>query len=349
MIKHNLLTKLFLLIIFALPLLAGGAPYSYSYTPKVVYKNQLFPVTILVKHYNPQDPPHFEYDTISLLQPVNLKPVKVINKEEAFYTYYFKANSNDKNIEIPALSIWNLDHSYTLNSKIINLKELEKKDKKYSGVLASNLRVNSTKVDTYDSSHNLVTLNLEANEANLEDMHIPNVIDDGVENLKRNGALTTATYYFITPSEKKSVSFSYFNTIKRDFKTKNISLQNQKSSLDSNNLKPKELNFEKIKKYILIGLTLLFAIAYLLTRDWVYLLFFTLAMAVLIYIFIPKRSICINEGAPLYILPTNNSNISLRVDRKLTTKVIQSYKNFNKIEYKNSLSGWIKNEDTCKN
>lgn len=349
MIKHNFLTKFFLLIFFALPLLAGGAPYSYSYTPKVVYKNQLFPVTILVKHYNPQDPPQFEYDTISLLQPVNLKPVKVINKEEAFYTYYFKANSNEKTIEIPTLSIWNLDHSYTLNSKIIDLKELEKKDKDFSGVLASKLRVNSTKVDTYDSSHNLVTLNLEANEANLEDMHIPNVIDDGVENLKRDGALITATYYFIIPSDKKSITFSYFNTIKRDYKSKKVSLQNQKSSLDGNNLKPKELDFEKLKKYILIALTIIFAIAYLLTRDWIYLLFFTLSMAILIYIFIPKRSICINEGAPLYILPTNNSNISLRVDRRFSTKVLKSYKNFNKIEYKNSVSGWIKNEDTCKN
>jgi len=349
LIKHNFLIKLFLLIVFALPLFAGGAPYSYSYIPKVVYKNQLFPVTILVKHYNPQDPPRFEYDAISLIQPVNLKPVKVINKEEAFYTYYFKANTNDKHIEIPDLSIWNLDHSYTINSKDINLKDLKKKKKNYSGVLASKLRVNSTKVDTYDSSHNLVTLNLEANEANLEDMHIPNVIDDGIENLKRDGALTTATYYFIIPSEKKSINFSYFDTIKRDYRTKTVSLENQRSSLDTNNLKPKELDFEKLKKYILISLTLIFAIAYLLTRDWVYLLFFTLAMALLIYIFLPKKSICVNEGAALYILPTQNSNISLRIDKKLNTKVLKRYKNFNKIEYKNSLSGWIKNEDTCKN
>ena len=202
MIKHNFLTKLFLLIVFALPLLAGGAPYSYSYIPKVVYKNQLFPVTILVKHYNPQDPPQFEYDTVSLPQPVDTKPVKVINKDGAFFTYYFKANSQEKEIEIPSLSIWNLDHTYMLNPQRIKLQELEKKDNNYSGVLASKLRINSTKVDTYDDSHNLVTLNLEADEANLEDMHIPNVIDDGVENLQRDGALTTASYYFIIPSKK---------------------------------------------------------------------------------------------------------------------------------------------------
>ena len=349
MIKHNFLAKIFLLILFTLPLFAGGAPYSYSYTPKVVYKNQLFPVTILVKHYNPQDPPQFEYDTISLLQPVNLKPVKVINKEEAFFTYYFKANSNDTSIDIPSLSIWNLEHTYTLNSKKIALKDLTKKDKHYSGVLASKLRVNSIKVDTYDSSHNLVTLNLEANEANLEDMHIPDVIDDGVEKLKIDGALITSTYYFIISSDTKSVIFSYFNTIKRSFKTKKISLKNQKSSLDSNNLKPKEIDFEKIKRYILITITIILAIMYLFTKDWVYLLFFIMAMATLIYIFMPKKSICINEGAPLYILPTKNSNISLRVDRTFNTKILKSYKNFNKIEYKNSLSGWIKNEDTCKN
>jgi len=349
LIKHNFITKLFLLIIFALPLLAGGAPYSYSYIPKVVYKNQLFPVTILVKHYNPQDPPRFEYDTVSLAQPIDLKPVKVINKDGAFFTYYFKANSTEKEIEIPSLSIWNLDHSYILNPHTIKLQELDKKDKNYSGVLASKLRINSIKVDTYDDSHNLVTLNLEANEANLEDMHIPNVIDDGIENLKRDGALTTASYYFITPSIRKNATFSYFNTINKSYKIKKISLQNQKSSLDSNNLKPKELDFERLKKYILIALTLLFAIAYLLTRDWIYLIFFILTAGTLIYIFIPKKTICINEGAALYILPTQNSNISLRIDKEIKTKVLKSYKNFNKIEYKDSLSGWIKNEDTCKN
>ena len=340
---------LIILISFTASLLASGAPYSYSYTPKNVYPNQVFPITILVKHYDPKDPPNFEFDTISVTQPITSKPVKVINKEEAFYTFYFKANISDGGVTIPALSIWNLDHTYSLNSFFIKAKELDSNTTNFCGVLASNLRVNSIKVDTYDSSHNLVTLSLDATEANLEDMHIPNVIDDGIENLKRDGALATANYYFITPSSEKSIKFNYFNTIKNRFINKEISFINKKSSLDETNLTPKELSFDKIKKYTLIILTILFALFYLKTRDLIYLLFFIIFAAFLIYIFMPKKTICVNEGAPLYILPTNNSNISLQIDKQLHTTVLHRYNNFNKIEYKNSISGWIKDEDICKN
>jgi len=350
LIKAIIKLKLLFLILFALPLIAGGAPYSYSYTPKFLYKNQVFPVTILVKHFDPKDPPNFEFDTLSLVQPLNDKPVKIINKDEAFFTYYFKARADENSTTIPALSIWNLNYTYALNPIEIPNRQLENIDKKeYSGVLASNLRVNSTKVDTYDSSHNLITLNLNATEANIEDMHIPNVIDDGIENLKRSGALATATYYFILPSKKKDISFSYFNTIKNKIISKKISLDDKKSSLSDSKLAPKELNFEKIKKYILISLTILFAISYLLSRDFTYLLFFTISAAILIYVFYPKKVICVNEGAPLYILPTNNSNISMQIDKEIHAKVLHKYNNFSKIEYKNSISGWIKDEDTCKN
>ena len=349
MIRAKFWLKLTILLLFIVPLFGGNTPYSYSYIPKFVYKNQVFPVTVLVKYYNPKDPPNFEFDTISLTQPINLKPVKDINKKEAFFTFYFKANSSEDFIEIPTLSIWNLDHSYMLTPKKILVKELNVTVDNFSNLIASNLRVISTKVDTYDSKHNLITLKLEATDANLEDMHIPNVIDDGIENLKRDGALAAANYYFIVPSKAIKVNFSYYNTIKNRFIKKEVSLLNQKNSFDSSKLSPKELSFEKLKRYIIIFLTILFAIAYLLSKDYIYLIFFAIFAGVLIYIYMPKKSICVNEGAPLYILPTNNSDISVRVDKELHTKVLHRYKNFNKIEYKDSITGWIKDEDICKN
>jgi len=230
-----------------LPLFGSNAPYSYSYTPKYLYKNQVFPITVLIKHYNEKD----------------------------FYTFYFKATSNVKDITVPSLTIWTLKYSYMLNPIEIPLKKLKGIDEKsFSNVIASNLRVNTVKVDTYDSSHNLITLNLDANEANLEDMSIPNVIDDGVENLKRKGSLTTATYYFITSSNSKNIEFTYYNTIKNRFIKKNITFKDKKSSLDTIKLAPKELSFEKIKSYIAIFLTLFFALIYLKYRDIIYLLFF---------------------------------------------------------------------------
>jgi len=339
------LISFILFITTSLPLLAD-APYSYSYIPKFVYKNQVFPVTVYVKYYNPKNPPNFEFEPIALNQPINSKPVIVINKKEAFFTFYFKA-PNKKSMEIPSLSIWTLDHSFTLNGIEIKVKDLNIKSRYFSNVIASKLRVISTKVDSYDSNYNLVTFNLEATEANLEDMHIPNVIDDGVENLKRDGANVYASYYFIIPSKIDLIKFSYYNSIKNSFVTKKISLSNQKDSIDSSSLNPKELSFDKIKKYFTIAAIIILTIAFILTKEYIYLIFSIISFIILIAIFIPKKSICIKEGAPLYILPTKNSNISMHIDKKIQTPLLHKYKNYNKIEI-NSISGWVKDEDLCK-
>ena len=336
---------LFILLINLLG--AANTPFSYSYVPKKVYKKQLFPVTILVKHYNPKDPPHFEYDSLSLIQPIDYKPIKVINKNEAFYTFYFKTPSNKETLIIPTLTIWTLSYTYILQSKKIPIQELKGADKKtFTDLLASNLRVNSIKVDTYDTNSSLVTLSLEATEANIEDFHIPNTSDDGIENIKRDGTRVTANYYFVIPSNKQKLSLSYYNLIKNKFITIPLNLENSNHKIGK--LNPKELSFDTIKKYILIATTLLFLTLAYFTRDYLYLAVTAFMIGLLIYFYLPNKSICIPEGASLYILPTSNSNVITQTDKKYTTPVIYKYKTFNKIDY-NGLKGWIKDEDLCKN
>jgi len=342
--------KLILIFIFSQLIFAANAPYSYSYTPKFVYQNQVFPVTILVKHYNPKDPPHFEYDIIAPLQPIDLKPTKLINKNEAFFTFYFKADTQEKNLVIPQLSIWNLSYTYILHPKKIAVKNLDDKiGDNFSGIIASNLRINDVKINPYDSSNSIVTLRLEASEANLEDISLPNVADDGIENIKRDGARVTEKYYFIIPSNKKSIDITYYNLIKNKIDTKTIDLKSKNNYIDPTELNPKDLSFEKIKKYLFIGLIVIFLLLLIFTKDILYLIVTILLIALATYIYYPKGSICIQEGASLYILPTSNSEISQQIDNQIETKVIKKYKNFTKIEYKNKISGWIKDEDICKN
>jgi uncharacterized protein YgiM (DUF1202 family) len=63
----------------------------------------------------------------------------------------------------------------------------------------------------------------------------------------------------------------------------------------------------------------------------------------------PKKKICIKQGASLYILPTYTSRISTKIDSEITTPLLGERETFNKIEYKNGMIGWIKNEDLCEN
>ena len=346
----NLLLKVFItILLLATTINAQNAPYSYSYVPKFVYKNQVFPITIYVKHYNSKDEPRFDFDAMALIQPIDPKPTKLINKDSAYYTFYFKADTQDSKINTPTINIWNLDYTYILHPKYIKIKKLNtKKEKNFSNVIASNLRINQVKIDPYDSKNYLITLKLEANEANLEDISIPNVEDDGIEELKRDGARVTASYYFITPSSKKSINFSYYNTIKNSFITKKISTKNIKNYSDTVELSPKDLSFDKIKRYILYSVIVIFLILIIFTKDLLYIIITAFLIALTIYLNLSYKKICIQEGASVYILPTQNSNISRQIDKRITTTMVNKYKNFNKIEYKNII-GWIKDEDLCKN
>lgn len=340
--------KVLLFTLFANLLYGANTPYSYSYIPKTLYKNQFFPVTVLVKHYNPKDPPHFEYDSLSLIQPENYKPMQVVNKNEAFYTFYFKAPKDKESLLIPTLTIWNMQNTYVLQPKTIPLKSLESNSKNYIGLLASSLRINSVKVDTYDDKNSLITLNVEATDANIEDLHIPKSVDDGIENIQRDGARATANYYFAVPSSQKFVILSYYNLIKNRFTDIKVNITNSSNSQELDQLNPKELNFETVKKYTLIFLTALFLLLAYISRDYLYLLLSAVMIALLIYLYIPNRTVCVPEGTSLYILPTNNSNIITRIDQEHTTSVLNSYQKFLKIDYKN-IKGWIKDENLCKN
>ena len=340
--------RIITLLLLANLLNAANAPYSYSYIPKFVYENQVFPVTILVKHYDEKDPPHFEFEIISPIQPIDNKPTKLINKNEAFYTFYFKATKDTKEITIPQLSIWNLSYTYMLQPKTIKVKKLDtSKAKNFSGLIASNLRVNRVKIDPYDSQNSLITLKLEATEANLEDIKIPNVTDDGIENIKRDGSRVTASYYFIIPSKQKEVKFTYYNLIKNKFIQKKISTSIKEGFSQNIELNPKDLTFDKIKKYFILALAIIFLILLLLTKDKLYLILTIIIGIFTIYLYIPKSKICIQEGASIYILPTSNSNISRQLEKQINTNIIKKYKNFSKIEY-NNIIGWVKDEDLCK-
>jgi len=341
--------KVFIFLLFSQLVFAANAPYSYSYIPKFVYENQLFPVSIHIKHYDPKSKLNFEYDNISLVQPISNKPVIVINQDEAFFTFYFKVNTNKDTIEIPTLAIWNLDQTYILNAQEVKVKKLDSsKVLDYSGVLASKFRINSVKIDPYDTKHILVTLAIEASEANLEDMHILNVIDDGIENIKRDGSNVSANYYFIVNSNLDNINFSYYNIINKEFISKNIDIKNYKNRIINAQLNPKELSFDKVKKYFLISITILFAFMFIMTKDKLYLAIFIISGALLFYIYFSNKNICVQEGASLYILPTKNSNISLRIEDRVDRRVIKEYNNFYKIYYKNSVTGWIKKDELCK-
>ena len=335
---------LFVAIVFSFTtLLSAQSEYKYSYMPKKVYENQLFPVTIV----GPDNAPTLTFDTSSAVQPLFDTPLQVKNGNDTFYTFYFKAGKID--VRIPRLFISSSHGDISLEEHWITLASL-KPAKHFSGVLAADLKLKGQQVSNYDGKNHIVTLSLEAYEANIEDMALKNISEFGVEDLKRDNAKVTAEFYAVLPREQKELEFCYFNTIKKRYISLKIPVEVVNASVTTqSDLNPKVDAFERLKRYALITFSVFFLIMFLWKRDFFYLILGVISLITLLTFYIPHKKICVKQGAPLYIIPTDTSTIGTRIDNQLDTMLLGTRGEYNKVEYKKGIIGWIKNEDICDN
>jgi hypothetical protein len=327
-------------------LLYAEGGFKYSYLPKKVYENQLFPVTIIDTRTE-KHKPHYKFEVSSRVRPLSEKPLVIRNGSDNFYTFYYKAHKDE--ITIPRIYIHADDRITTLEQHTIPVVKIEA-GKDFCGVFAADMKIKNHQVSHYDEKNYLVTLSLEAYEANLENMHLQGVEESGIEELEREGAKVKAEFYVVVPTDKKKLTFNYYNTIKQQFTTLEIAVALiDNTVVAQSDLNPKEDSFDRLKKYTFMALVGFFFLMFLLYRDIFYLVLGTVSLITLLTFYRPKERVCIKQGAPLYILPTENSSISTKIDAQFHTILLGERLDYKKIEYKNGIIGWIKNEDLCKN
>ena len=332
-------------VLFFTNQLAAQTEYKYSYVPKTVYEHQLFPVTVIAIAQEANEKLEFTFDSSSSTLPISHEPLVVRNGNDSFYTFYFQAKTDD--IKIPSVSINTHVSQLTLNAQHINIKKLKKRQD-FSHVLAADMKIKNSQVSNYDEQNHIVTLSLEAYEANIEDMRLNDVNQSGVENVKRNFAKVEAEFYAILPVKTTKLKFTYFNTIKKQYVFLEVPVVVEDASVTAqSDLNPKEDSFEKLKKYTLMTLAGFFLLMFLFRRDFFYLVLAVIAVITLLTLYIPHKKICISQGAPLYILPTSTSTISTMIDKEIETPLLGERDGYQKIEYKEGIIGWIKNENTC--
>jgi hypothetical protein len=339
--------------ILALFILFGGVSniyaeieYKYSYLPKKVYENQIFPITIL-EIGSHSTTPHFFFDTNSDMEPIGKKPLVVKNGNDTFFTFYFK--SIGRSITIPSLRIKNTQGIRVIEAKKIPIAKLKPRED-FCGVLSADMKIKTSQSSTYDERNNLVTLSIEAYEANIENMHLRNVIESGIEQISRDNAKVVAEFYVVVPSTQKRLKFTYFNTIKQQYIFLEMSIDIKDSTVSTQSkLNPKNSSFDKFKKYTFIFFSTLFLLLYIWKRDIFYIILMIVSLIILFTFYIPKDKICVSQGSSLYILPTNSSRVYAITDEKSITDLLGKRADFNKIEYSKEIIGWIKDEDICKN
>ena len=334
-------------VFFAFTTLVNAeSEYKYSYMPKKVYENQLFPVTVIDTTQR-EDHPQFQFDVSSDVQPLFKKPLVIRNANDRFYTFYFKAFKD--NVRIPKLFIVSDSVDISLDPQTIFLGSLKSRED-FCAVIAADMKIKNHQVSNYDESHHLVTLSIEAFEANLEDMRLNKVEEFGIEHLERENAKVEAEFYVVLPLAQKSLKFTYFNTIKKQYAFLEIPVELADATVTTqSDLNPKEDSFEKLKKYTFMILVLFFFLMFLFKRDFFYLVLGVVSLITLLTFYIPHEKICVKQGAPLYLIPTQTSTMSTKLDQELNTMVLGERDQFIKIEYKKGIIGWIRNEDLCEN
>jgi len=328
-------------------LLSAQSEYKYSYMPKKVYENQVFPVTVICISECGKEMPQFIFDEVSSVQPISDSPSVIFNGDDSFYTFYFKAKQID--VRVPRLFINNDGNEFTLQPQRVSLGSLKIRDD-FCAVLAANMEIENSQVSNYDEKNKLVTLTIDALEANLEDMYLNNVLESGIEHLKREKSKVLAEFYFVVPEMEKNIKFTYFNTIKNQYVYLQAPIELiTKTVVTQTDLNPKEDSFELLKKYTLMTLTGFLLLMFLFKRDFFYLVLMIISLITLLTLYIPHKKICIKQGAPLFILPTETSTMSSKLNEDLNTVLLGEHGEYKKIENKTGMIGWIKNEDICEN
>jgi len=328
-------------------LLSAQGEYKYSYVPKKVYENQVFPVTVICISECGKEVPHFTFDTISNIQPHSDVPLINHNGDDIFYTFYFKASRVD--MRIPRLFINSAETDFSLDPQTVSLGSLKIR-KDFCGVLAADMKIRNSQVSNYDEKNHLVTLSIEAFESNLEDMYLNNALESGIEHLKRENAKVESEFYFVLPVSVKKIKFTYFNTIKNQYVYLNVPIELTDTTVATqSDLNPKEDSFELLKKYTLMFFLGFFSLMFLIKRDFFYLILAVVSLITLLTLYIPHKRICVKQGAPFFILPTETSTMSTKVDNEFNTMLLGEHGDYKKVEYKKGVIGWIKNEDICEN
>ena len=346
--RSHRLFLIFLLSFFWISGALAKTNYWYSYVPKQVFATQVFPVTIFSDTDDRKSLSTFEFASESTVRPLNIKPLIATNGGNTFYTFYFKAQNSD--IRIPQLLITSKKDVTMLESKYIPVHILDTEGHdEFCGLIATDCKIITSQVSEFDADSNLVSLTIKAAEANPEDIQMSGSIESGIEKITKTDSDTIIEYFFVIPSSQKIVVTSYYNTLQQRFISKTISTDyKNKPVAAQENLNPKDSSFDKLKKYGLFFFSLFFLWMFWRRKEIFFLVLLAICVIILLTMYTPHEKICVQEGAPLYILPTKTSTTGGRINNTLTTDILNKRGDYYKIEYDHNMIGWIKHEDTCK-
>ena len=319
---------------------------SYEETPSKVYVGELFAIKVKAIIANDD----FEEITSSFQNSQNLEIINPDAKwqwfsDNIFYnTFYMKAN--DVTAKLPTMGLNIYQDSYKIDSEkleaavpsIIKLNGT----KYFSGVIAKSLKIKKNKTTQFDDKNFIVVLEIEAEQANLNDFSLKWVTRDGIDSTHDNLPYFKIFYYAIVPDFTKEFIFTYFNSSTNKFEKLTIPIVVTDDKISTQvDLNPAQSSLQIYKDGAYGILALILIILIIRRRKIAYIIFLIILISFFIYDKNPLNSVKIESGSKIKILPTEKSTIFYVTNRTLYAQKLDSKDNYIKILLPNGKIGWI--------
>jgi hypothetical protein len=352
--NNRIITKyiLFILLLIVSNLSAQDIYLKYLEYPSNVYSNQVFKIkmkaTIVADDYSQIETIFSNGLNVSLLNEQSQWTTD--NDNEFINTFVFKAST--RSFRLPTITL-NLNDEYNITkfSKSIkpikiNFKNIALNDNLFSQVIAQDLNISRQITRQYNNKQLLTILKIDAINSNLNDFHINDYEEQGIDNITEDGNLKSMYYYIVVPRDTKHISFKYYNYKTQQFKlvTININLDEQLVSTQTD-LNPQNSKLLYYQKIFLLLTIAIFIIIFFIFRNNLNLFILIVLILILTYLYLPNKVLLVPQNTKIYILPITNSTVFTILQHNTNVEVLKSNHKFKKIILPNQTIGWIKNED----
>lgn len=240
--------------------------------------------------------------------------------------------------------------STTLPNDEINIIALNDDEGRFVHVFAQDLEIKKFKTNTFDDKSLITVMEINAQNANLDDIKFQNVIKQGIDTKSGNYINSTIYYFIIIPKDRQSIQASYFNTTFNKFEIINLPVVIELDDLSTQvDLNPKKSRFGLYKDIAIISLILLFLALFIIRKRYIFAIVATILALYLLYMKLSLSSVFINKNTGVRILPTENSTIFYTTTKVESVEKLNIVKPYVKILLPNKKIGWVKDEDIIKN
>ena len=321
---------------------------SVEKVPEKVYVGQVFPVRIKVTSLRKHVPYLVEAEGGENVVPLDINGSFYVRPKPINHlVFWFKASGAP--VRLPSFVVHYEDDDRLYRTPGPSVKAVRlNPPRDFCGVLARKMELINYQASAYEGDDNILALQLLISYGNVDDFHLPGALKEGADSIQGDLNATTLLYYGIYPPKVEEVSFRYFNVEKNRYERFRIPILVKRGSVSTQtNLDPQASEFTKFKIAATATLMVIWLLLWIRRKGWLYPLLILLAGAYLVTYLIPLKSVCIKEGATIYLLPTPQSTPFMRLLNDTEAKEMDQISDYIKIQLPNNRIGWVKNEDLC--